>query len=477
MFKAFFVVSFLFPIIAWANFPEMLQEFMDQNFQLRIQKFEQEKAALAPQIIESSKNWVVSSSLAYDDNQLSSLSSSSQSGTKTKSLTLGIARPVSYGVEFSATQTIHSYDFSGASSSLRQALEDDNMAQSEFSLGLSLDLDGNFAGRKYWSELKSAKLGVELTTKQLEQSEELLLYSFYSTYLQVKAQLSLVHLQGEALKRAQTRENLVTRRVRDGVSEKADQLDAQIYTRQQEEALRTAQANLSEAVSAMEQALHRNLAKQDFFEIPFRAPRLVDTAAQAPSSLELQALQREGDLLKEQVRRSSMELFPALKLSAELKSNTYKMGASDAVSETFPKSDTHEKLLALALSFPWDFKPARLELAKVKISQQINAKRQEYIKRNLELQQQRYSDQISLSYNNIQSVLQNRTIAQRAVKETNHLYELGKTDLNRVIASEENLINIERTFVSYFLKYEVLCATREKDLGLLKKYLESKKEI
>lgn len=461
----------------FAGIGQLSREFVGVNSEIIKNRYQLEKIGLNTDLISATKSWYLKGSYVHDDNRLKNISGLAPSNTITKTSSIGLSRAFSWGGGFSIENNLLSYDLSKWSS-LARGTNSSNMYEFQNVVSYTQDLGVNFFGRSYRSELNLAYLNTEVTDFELKKINQSLLYQFYVTYISARLNRTMTLLQTEALERSRRRDTLIAKKVKDGLNELVDLYQAQIDFNGQKEALKSYQKDLKGSLVEISNKIHRAVRVEeipvyDFSSLVFDQPaKVIDIE----NNFDLITLKKRGDYYHEQVRKSKFDYFPTITMAAKYKSNALENSASSSQSEAFPTGDNNEKTISISISIPIGNEMAKTKVAQATIEKMSNE--MDYSKRSKDiyLEVQQIDEQILLLMTNMELSHKKRLLAQKALKEMNRLFNLGRADLDRVIRAEETLINTEKSYAGSIMSYESLRAKRYVMEGKLYKFLENLSE-
>ena len=419
------------------------KEFLGINQNIDQQIINTKQAEINVELIDAYRTWSVFYQGSLDDNSLESSTSLRSNPVKTLSHTIGLTKDFDWGGNFSFSNSMTSLEGSNFFGTL-------NGKTYGFSQTLSYtqDISQNFFGANDRREIKEAELGHELQKTLLTTEKEKGLLRLTSAWVDAKLALALLNLQNEALDRARRRENLVSKRVRDGLKEKVDLYQAQGSREQQIEELRNAEIALRRSLETLGEELHRPVSKEEVAAFSFNPIiKSMMPDGQLATNNEIKALQSRMEILKSTLDRKDNLLRPDISLTGSYTSNDYDPTNSEALSNGMIGSDTKETSIGISITWPIGSKPAELEKSKTNIEKTYTQKRKEKLEKNVEITEHFLKRQISLVEENLVSGKRRRGLAQKALSEYNKLYNRGRADLDQVIRAEEALINTEKQFV------------------------------
>ncbi len=419
------------------------KEFLGINQNIDQQTISTKQSEINVELIDAYRYWSLFYQGSLDDNSLESSTSLRSNPVKTTNHTLGLTKAFDWGGSFNFSNTMTSLEGSNFFGTL-------NGKTYGFSQTVSYtqDIGQNFFGANDRREIKEAELGVELQNTLLTTEKEKGLLRLTSAWVDAKLALALLNLQNEALDRARRRENLVSKRVRDGLKERVDLYQAQGSRELQIEELRNAEIALKRSLETLGQELHRTVTKKEVAAFDFNPViKSLMPEGQIETNNEIKALQTRLEILNSTLERKNNDLLPDISLTGSYTSNDYDPTNSEALSKGKIGSGTRETSIGINVTWPLGSRPAELEKSKANIEKTYTEKRKQKLSRNVEITEDFLQNQISLLEENLVSGKKRRGLAQKALNEYNKLYNRGRADLDQVIRAEEALISTEKQFV------------------------------
>ncbi|MFW5887385.1 MAG: TolC family protein, partial [Bacteriovoracia bacterium] len=340
------------------------------------------------------------------------------------------------------------------------------------SLSYSQDLWQNFFGRHFKSQIDEANFnsqGIEKKTKGLNQQ---VLFNFYQHWLNAKVAKTLVILQKDALNRSLRRSKTIWKRVKDGISEKADWYDSQIELEQYKEELNLQKQRLVEALSLLSQDLHREVKQIEINHFNLESlPTKSNFKTDIEGNYSLQALQNNILAAQENVEQSQMELLPSLKFYLQYTANNIDKEVNETYTNAVPTAPSNEKAIGLKLVWNFENDATKAKISQNKITKRALEYERKQLKNNLEKQISFLKDELELVRAKISNALNKRRFAGKSLNSINRLYLLGRTDIDRLLRSEERLIQADKSMVGHLTEYKILKARYASFIGNLKNYL------
>jgi len=468
--KVLIFISF-FGQSAQASLGALLSEFLKENIDLS--KLEDSKVLAAYQVdlFETQNSWQFSAGVNHTDTALQNLNAFTPNQTRTTAFNAELARPFSWGGNFSVTERLIRYDLSKWNSAILGSIPP-HPYENETSIKFTQDLGKNFFGQEYYQDLRVKNREAELRAIESSAQNEAMVYKFYQTFLKAQLDKSLIRLQNEALKRAKTRRSLIRKRVNDGLLPKVDFHQAEIAYLTQEENKRLAEQDFENDLKDLAGQLHRSLTRTEVNSFAFesfkRAPLV---KSKLNENFDIKSLEKKLQVTEAALKKIKYSYIPTIQLSAQYNTNAVNTDRGNAFSDSIPVADNDEKVIGLSLSFPLTFGNTRVQKAMKQIEVNQSKRELKKAKQNLISFQESLMKRSKLFEANIESALKKRNHAKLALKEQNRLYRNGQTNLDRVLIAEEDLIQTERTLANYFNSYFNLAALHAQLHGKLATHL------
>ena len=452
-----YIILFLFiSINANAAFQEIWQGYQDSYIN-QIRNVETEAVQNNFDYLINSNAWKINLEVEHDDTYLDALFSFQAQQTIKQTYSIGIEKTSFRFGTFSYTISNTRFDLSNWQSGVGTT-NSDEVFETRGTLLYTYDFFNRAQG---YEEKRIVQNQIfESAQNKAQRHKEYL--DFFKSYLNAKLSIYLRDLAIEIEKRAQKRLNLISKRVKDGISRKVDKLQAQSSLLKQEQEVNKAQSSLKENLAVIELVLRREVPEEYLKVVtwkytPFKEWNdiLVEKVNYEFKSIEerIKLIDIESEKLKDQRGHS-------LKLTASYISNSYNANNSDSFDEAFNAPENDSKVVGLLYSVPFGDSYHKSTLER----QRINRKRAEYQKLDLKdkLEMER-----KVLLHNIQKFEKNYSYANRLVdlnksilNEQNKLYLRGQATFDDVIRAEEayinarveekrSLHNLETLFVEY----------------------------
>jgi len=464
------LVTFLFGSSSQASLNSLADEYLKRNTELVSSKLSVDAANWSHQKKNAEKSWVLSGSGNYQDSQLESSSTFSANPVKTTNYDLAIGKSFGWGGELSFSNTFTQIEQSGSFS----ALFGTNGKYNSFgqTVSYSQDLGTDFFGRSFKKELEISLKRTEAQQVEHFAVEEEGLLSLSSGYIQSQLQRDLLQHQKQALKRAIKRKKLVTKRVRDGLREKVDLLQARVNELKARESVKSGENSLSVALEGLSLLVHRKVSPSEIESLKESLyPEAIGTVENNQRQKALKAKKVLNELSAD---RSKMMIMPTIKLETSYSTNNYDVASGEAISGGMIGEDNNVWKVGVKASWPIGFGSEKSQseidsIEKRKTEYQLSTKI--YNDNQLE---RFYQDQLRDLSLNLKSAKSRAILSEKVLSEYNGLYAKGRASLDQVINAEEELIRTQSDVVRYQAEHKVLTLKLYTLYGSLKTQLLKK---
>jgi len=454
----------IFSLEAEANLSQLAQDYLDNGVDVLEANSGKRKSLLDVQAFQVTRTW----NLTASGTKLDANSESSTTYTVTPydstSYSLGVAKAFEWGGTLSLTNSLTNVKTS--------ALE-----RSGFSQGLSYsqDLGKNFFGSTFFKDVAVLEKASRATEYAQDQRIQAGLIGLANSYTSAQLNKSLFGLQGEAVERAQKRLELIKGRVRDGLREQVDLIQARIALLSAEEQKKSFAIGLSSSMEKMASYVHRSVKESEI--IPFQ---LLEDKRGLPegdisNNLTIHELKVRLDLVAIQREKTDLSYIPAINLTAAVTNNDFDVARSEAISKGKLGEDQKDVSATLSLSWAIGNAPQKIEDQKVAIDEKLSQAKSEKLTVSLNESSKEFVKQIKLLNETVESSRKRLSLAKSALDEYTKLYKRGKADLDQVIRAEEDLILTERSLVQNISQRQSLHFTLSSLYGNLKSYLLKEK--
>ena len=442
-------LSFLVTNSIYGNVRKMSRELLSISQDIRVSKDNIELAKLQFKDIELQLAPTLGASYQYSKDELESFSGfgASISGGVIKFPLVSRRSSISLSKDFSW----------GGSLSFENSLQ-----QSELlgltpvygffqTLSYDQDLLRNLFGRQYRGQVSSGEHEVMATKYRSQYEMDNSLYLFASDYLSAALAKKQIRFQLESIKRTKKRVALTKKRVRDGLNERVDLVQARVSLLNQEELLVTRQRELENSLDAISRKLHRRINASEIINL--------SEGNLKPTGLPKVDLNKTNQIneLKEKVKKIKMDhkmsdndLYPELKLNASVQNNDYDAHRSNAFSNGTLGNENKEVTVGLNLSWTIGSVAEKNKRAQLEIQKNLQIYQLEKTTTNLEKEIASLVKQIKLLEESYEFSKRRVKLNKRALEEYEKLYKKGRADFDQVIQAEERLITtLSDVMISY----------------------------
>ena len=446
----------------------LVKEFIKNNRDVLSAKKKIDKSLIDFELIKSKKAWIFSFDTTSYDNSLESTSSSSEMNSFSNTAT--ISKSYDWGGSFSLENNLNKITVPSSSLSPQQKYF-------EFyqSLTFSQKLGRNFLGRVDKNEIQAVNQAYLVTKLGVDKSIQKLIKAFYANLVIAQLNKTLMELQVEAKKRSTRRLSLISRRVRDGLREKVDLLQAESANLLQTENVKTSKLNFFGSRVKLSEMLHRDILEDEVWSFNFEESLSKIPKGDLKRNLDVLINNQTQRIDKLNLKMKRFSLVPDLSLNAIYKTNNFDGKSGTAFSDGMLGSEQNAFTINLNLSWSIGFTPQKLEIAKQNIDVMINKKEGEVIVQNAFYGRKNIYEKINSYSANIKSIRRRMYLAKASLNELNKLYNLGRADLDQVIRAEEDLINTQKMFAQYISEREQAVTSLAEIFGDLENYLMLRK--
>ncbi len=448
-------VLFVYCFSVFASLEQLAKEFLERNSIVAEARSQVTLAQLDIESWDSSKSTSLEWNSNYNDNALESYSAFAAQFAggafrlpleiHTHGLTL--AKDFSWGGNLSFENTFNQLQAEGTQKIYG------------FTQGLTFtqNIGRDFFGQNYRLQGEALESALKASASQSQGEIEQSLLTLIQNYYSASLFKSTVELQKEAQKRAQRRLALIKQRVRDGLREKVDLIQAKISLLKAKENVKTAQQNLISNLESLATSIHRSVGEEDiigFTQKSFIEHKTIEGVVKNNQSL--QALSFQVAALEQTLKTKDNDLLPEINFQASLKNNNYDPNLGTGLSGgTFGKPND-EVSVGINVVWPFGSKPQKVEETRARVKFETAKLKRDRLEINIGQIEKSIKDQIRVLEENLESSRSRLKLAQSALDEYSVLYERGRADLDQLIASEETLIQTQISHVQYQSQREQL---------------------
>ena len=451
--KLIFSLLFLYSSYSEASLRSLISELLAENYDIKKAEVDNQISRNQSLDVLDTFRWGVDATYTSFTNELDTASNINNNG-ETQTNSLNLTRPFSWGGSLKFENTLEKSNSYFSVQAVKPVIW-------EFSqyLTYSQDIGKNFFGRNSRREINLATEASHIAELNNEKMINDRVSDFVRSYARAAFALSKVNFQKQAIERAKKRFDLISRRVRDGLSLKVDKLEAQNALMIQKENLSQIEVEFDSFKRDLSSLLHRRIRDNEIYEIEKVKLKEYDISKSIiADSIDLKILSKRYDVAKMNYEIAKNNFVPDVNFSFSYGANDFSSSSSESLSNGKISGENTFSTFVVSLSVPIDW------------SLEKRAKETEFIKFELAKYQNRsVKDNLSLAFNNlifrrgqlknlINSAKERINIARKTVGEYSNLYRRGKVRLDQVIRAEENYLQVQRNYaqlISSKLELEV----------------------
>lgn len=426
----------------------MAQEFLKRNVDIQTSRFGLQGAKLTYELEDNKRDWTLSLSSEYANSSLMTSPSSFYSlDNKVYTNSLSLQKDTIFGASFALSSSLVNGEYSGVDQS--------GYTQS---LTYKQDLGKNFFGRNDYLSLDSKRELFEAAKYENNDEIQAKLFLFLSDYMEASLSRSVVDLQKKALERSVRRLEFISKKVRDGVKEKADLYSAKTGELYAKESLRSAKSDFIKRIEKIRKYLHRKI---DEGEINLLSK--IDLNLSGPpmdinykNNEKVKSMQSKFLSFEKEFKKRHHQVMPDVGLILSYTTNDFNKTKSKAFSDGTFGSDNKEYKVGVEVSLPFGFSVEK-SAKSLALIDMLNAQNQ--IKKaieDVEAELESVISQYKIVSDNLTSATQRSDLAQKALDEYNKLYQRGRATLDQVINAEERLIETQISKAQYQAQKNIL---------------------
>lgn len=476
--KPLFIIVFCLPLYSLlASSATLVEEFLSSGLQLQIDRLDYEVLELNRDALRASKSYSLDGAYTIDDNNLEPATSGFNSNQiETDTFSLGLSKSFEWGTSLSFDNTLTKQDRSKLSSLLSSS--DPILYEFSQSITISQDLGDNIFGKEFYLQLRALNSRMNLGKIELSEKNEMELYKFYNLLLKAKQAKTLLKISKEALGRSQKRRTVTARRVRDGLNEKADLLQAELDVEEKKEALINVEFGLRKAKNALSQILLREVNIEELEEVNFEKEVLSKKINYDEADIfDLNKIERKIDIIKIEKEEVDRAFIPTVTLSTTYQTNEYDDKSSDSFKDGNFTSDNDEITIALSVSTPLTFESEKVSSSLKSIELQRAQLEKRQVLQKVKAQKDNLSFQLESNEKNLRLSKTRIRKARANLNESNRLYRIGRVDLDRLIRAEETLLQTQKSYVDNWYSFELSVAEEASWYGKLLISLKDKYQL
>lgn len=449
------VVSLLLTSSAHAGLKNIAKDFLENNAQVKVAESQVNLAQLDLQAFEMTRNTNLTWNSEHNENKLESFSAFAarfaggafRQPIETTQHSLSLNKGFEWGGTVALDNSYQEFNVPGAQKIYG------------FTQGLTYtqNLGRDFFGKSFGLQKDQLAYSLEFTEANSESTIQSSLLELVRNYFQAAQNKALVKLQGEAKVRAERRLALIRRRVRDGLREKVDRIQAEISLFRADENVKSAQQNFTSAVEALSTSVHRVVPADEILSLSNDAFKMTSVPqGKVQGNQNLKALTEQVKATEAGLEVADKAILPQVNVQVAARNNNFDPQTGDAFSEGLIGGANHEFRVGLNLTWALGSQPEKVEKTRALVNHQTTKLRLEKLTSDVFQSEKSIKDQINLLTENLESSKKRLELAKAALKEYNRLYSRGRADLDQLIQAEETLITTEINHVQYLSQREVL---------------------
>lgn len=447
-----------------ASLGQLATELLKENADVIEAQGAKEKSQLDIKTLQTSRTWTLTASGTKTDAKSESATTYTSNPYELTNYTLGVQKAFEWGGTLSLNNTLSQVQSSG-------------VERNGFSQGLSYsqDIGSNFFGATFFKDVKILEGASRATEFAQNEKIQSVLYALSQSYTNAQLNLALVELQKEAVERAVKRMELIKGRVRDGLREEVDLIQARMALLAAQEQLKSFSIAMSSALDKLAGLMHREI-KENEIEILSLTKKISSVPSKTiDHNLSLQAVEEKLKIAQLQNEKNTLSFIPSITFTASVTNNDYDPTQSTAMSKGKIGEDQKDVTAMVSLAWAIGNAPQRVEEQKVQIDQQVASEKLKKLKISLQESVKELQKQIKILDETIELTSKRKDLADKALAEYTKLYRRGKADLDQVIRSEEDLINTERALVQNISQRQILAYSLATIYGSLDEFVMEKK--
>lgn len=430
-------------------FKNLINEYLEKNYNIRTSKSGVETSIADKKIFESTSDTNINFSVNYLDNNLDSPTVVNFAAGKTTEATLTLSKFFTFGTNISFENTF--------SNTIQDPTRvqifggDPEVSEFQQTLTLSQSLTKNFLGKSFKLGLHQSDLNIESSKNKLDLELQSGVGTFSKAYIGLMQTRDFLNLQRDAYERAKKRKDLIDRRVRDGLSLKVDGLQSEIQLLNQKEQLEQAKQDFSKSKVNLGKLLHRDIEDEEkilkFGEgMAFIASEALLDTSNNPRVKLVSSQVKTTEVAKDLARNNKK---PDVDFVLRYQTNDFDAESSEVFGKGNLSGDRNFITVAITANIPFGNMKAKKELQKAKINNQNLTYQLAQVKRNIQQEYNEISRQLEITKGNVESSNQSIILSKKTLNEYNKLYRLGKVSLDQVINAEQLLISNQKKYIGY----------------------------
>ena len=375
-------------------------------------------------------------------------------GQETSSVThnFDLRRPTfKYGT-FAYSHNSTKYDLSKWSSTSLENVDNEIQFESKNTLSYSYELINKLQHLDY-EVVHTQDLA---NKKNLDVKEQQDHYEFFNAYISAKLMIMLDRLYNDSENRAIKRINLVTNRVRDGLSRRVDLNQSKLALLDQKETIIRNTASLREKIVILEEIIGFEIKESDYHLVnwTYKDKQKYQFLYDEKSFPELERIELQQKLATLKVDQFDESLDHSLSLSLSYSKSSIEDDHSKAFSDSLSGNGKEAHVVALTYRVPISFdrrSASKNKLLAIKNKNELDLRN---LKGDLIVQSKVLKENIDRYIRAINILDEKVNIAEKVVTQNTQLYNRGKISFEELLRSEDNLVATKISKMNMYALYE-----------------------
>jgi outer membrane protein TolC len=445
-----YLLIFLFACpVSYASFSEYLADFKSHRKNLKAKYFSLKSREIDYDLSKHANDSEFYFNYAHNDRFLDALFDFQSLQTIQDRFEMGISKTFDFGTSLSVAHRLVDYDLSNWPSAQLSNLPGSEIYEHFNVITLNVDLLKNIGGYSRSRELESSKLLYESQKQSLQDEIDSEYLDFFKNYVDTRIKYTSYELQKDFEENAKKTLRLTQKRVRDGLSKKADLFQAELNYEAQVQKTQLAYTDYLNQINIMKEYWGEGVSRKSLKTYAIIKPIRDDLSFDVSDNAKLKSLSflmQQKKILKDLANRGQL---PDLKLNIEHSANSF----SDDTSEAFENSWNvrNRKETTVAVNLTW----------KLGDFNSLNAKKGDLDNRVTELNYKAMFENVRTQKNNLKKTYNNLyrslissqkqiRLSQKVVKEHRKMYLRGQLSLDQLLRSVEQALNQQSL---YFQNY------------------------
>ena len=429
--------------VANANFQKLGKEFLENSYKVKQVEQMKENARLNHRSFETSKNWNASVNTYLNKGKQQQQFGSTLINAESNLTTADV--------------TFSKSNFYGTTASLKSSLVTGDYFGNDYhsfgqTLSVSQNIGQNLLGKSDRENLEALNMRMSAANQSFSSQRDGLVRGFYFEVINAELRKSLVELEREALKRSKKTAQLVKRKVRDGLREKVDLLQAESNVLSSLNQLRRSESALKDALKIVSSSVQRNVSESEITSLN-QATKLTYITMNPELVREGLIDSYEKNLKAAKLEESSASRRTGLDLNIVATYTTSYIGDSDEIiSKGNLTGDKYDLKTGIQLTIPLGESSSESSAAKTRVARMVEEAKLKgiEIEKNEELKFiiNEYKTQGKI----LDSLKEQVNLSEKSLKEYQKLYRNGRVEIDVVISAEQALIGSQKSYLMEMIK-------------------------